>query len=96
MARRILSGIVLAAACGIATIPMLLAMALFALMARDSPHRVPPSSLREYAAVLREPDTIWLSLLYSLTFGGFVGYNMQFDDAIVGLEINYNRTLPSG
>ncbi len=29
---------------------------------------------RDYVAVLREPDTLWLSFLYSLTFGGFVGF----------------------
>ena len=28
---------------------------------------------RDYGAVLRESDTLWLSFLYSLTFGGFVG-----------------------
>lgn len=26
------------------------------------------------------------------SFGGFVGYNTQFDGAIVGFELNYNRT----
>jgi opacity protein-like surface antigen len=26
------------------------------------------------------------------SFGGFVGYNWQWDAAVVGLEINYNRT----
>ena len=29
---------------------------------------------RDYAAVLREPDTFWFSFLYGLTFGGFVGF----------------------
>ena len=31
-------------------------------------------SWSDYAAVLREPDTLWFSFLYSLTFGGFVGF----------------------
>jgi outer membrane immunogenic protein len=26
------------------------------------------------------------------SFGGFVGYNWQWDDAVVGFELNYNRT----
>jgi outer membrane immunogenic protein len=26
------------------------------------------------------------------SFGGFVGYNWQWEDAVVGVEINYNRT----
>jgi NNP family nitrate/nitrite transporter-like MFS transporter len=29
---------------------------------------------RQYGALLREPDTLWLSFFYSLTFGGFVGF----------------------
>src|SRR5207249_2685328 len=29
---------------------------------------------RKYAACLKEPDTLWFSVLYSLTFGGFVGF----------------------
>jgi NNP family nitrate/nitrite transporter-like MFS transporter len=48
-------------------------IAVFALLARDSPNRGAPPSLGAYRAVLREPDTAWLSFLYSLTFGGFVG-----------------------
>lgn len=26
-----------------------------------------------------------------LTFGAFIGYNMQWDNAVLGLELNYNR-----
>jgi NNP family nitrate/nitrite transporter-like MFS transporter len=58
---------------GLAALPLVVVFVVFALIARDSPTRAAPSSRREYAAVLREPDTLWLSLLYSLTFGGFVG-----------------------
>jgi NNP family nitrate/nitrite transporter-like MFS transporter len=54
-------------------IPIAVVLLLFALLARDSPRRAAPASLRDYVAVLREPDTVWLSLLYGLTFGGFVG-----------------------
>ena len=42
-------------------------LVLFALMARDSPRRRAPSTWRDYAAVLREPDTLWFSFLYNLT-----------------------------
>jgi outer membrane immunogenic protein len=31
-----------------------------------------------------------------LSFGGFVGYNWQWEDAVTGIEINYNRTSLSG
>jgi NNP family nitrate/nitrite transporter-like MFS transporter len=46
----------------------------FAIMAKDSPNRRVRSTWRDYAAVLREADTLWFSFLYSLTFGGFVGF----------------------
>ena len=62
-----------AATFGIALLPVAAVLVIFALIAKDSPRRVPPSSLRDYATVLREQDTLWLSFLYSLTFGGFVG-----------------------
>src|SRR6185503_5464899 len=59
---------------GFAMVPVAAVFVLFALLARDSPKRVAPTSLREYGAVVRERDTLWLSFLYSLTFGGFVGF----------------------
>ena len=62
-----------AATFGLAAVPLLVVFVLFAVMARDSPNRAAAPTRREYRAVLREPDTLWLSLLYSLTFGGFVG-----------------------
>ena len=63
-----------AATFGVAMVPVATVFVLFAWLARDSPKRVKPTSLRAYGAVLREHDTLWLSLLYSLTFGGFVGF----------------------
>jgi opacity protein-like surface antigen len=30
------------------------------------------------------------------SFGGFVGYNWQWEDAVVGIEVNYNRSSLSG
>ena len=59
---------------GIAMLPVAAVFVLFAWMARDSPKRTAPTTLRAYGAVLKEHDTLWLSLLYSLTFGGFVGF----------------------
>jgi NNP family nitrate/nitrite transporter-like MFS transporter len=63
-----------AAAFGIAIIPVSAVLLVFALLAKDSPARVAPVSLRAYGVVLRESDTLWLAFLYSLTFGGFVGF----------------------
>jgi NNP family nitrate/nitrite transporter-like MFS transporter len=62
-----------AATFGFAMIPLAAVLVVFALLAKDSPRRVAPTSGRDYAAVLGEADTLWLSFLYSLTFGGFVG-----------------------
>ena len=63
-----------AATFGVAMLPVAVVFVLFAWLAKDSRTRVAPTSLRGYGAVLRERDTLWLSFLYSLTFGGFVGF----------------------
>jgi NNP family nitrate/nitrite transporter-like MFS transporter len=63
-----------AATFGIAMVPVALVLMLFACLAKDSPTRVAPASLRTYGRVLRESDTLWLAFLYCLTFGGFVGF----------------------
>jgi NNP family nitrate/nitrite transporter-like MFS transporter len=63
---------------GVALIPVTAVLAVFILLAKDSPKRVAPTSRKEYGALLREPDTLWLSFLYSLTFGGFVGFASFF------------------
>ena len=63
-----------ASAFGFAMLPVAAVLVLFAVMARDSPRRVTPPSLREYRRVLGDPDALWLAFLYSLTFGGFVGF----------------------
>jgi NNP family nitrate/nitrite transporter-like MFS transporter len=59
---------------GIAILPLVVVFVVFALMARDSPRPIAPATLRDYQAVLGESDTLSLSWLYSLTFGGFVGF----------------------
>jgi NNP family nitrate/nitrite transporter-like MFS transporter len=59
---------------GIAMVPMAVVLLVFALVARESPSRQTPATVADYAAVIREPDTLSLSLLYALTFGGFVGF----------------------
>lgn len=59
---------------GLMILPVLTVGVLFAVMARDSPRRATPPSWQQYAAVLREPDTLWFAMLYGVTFGGFVGF----------------------
>ena len=59
---------------GMMILPVLVVLVLFAVMAKDSPRRSAGLTWRDYAAVAKERDTIWFSFLYSLTFGGFVGF----------------------
>jgi NNP family nitrate/nitrite transporter-like MFS transporter len=59
---------------GLMILPVALVLLLFALVARDSPARKAAPSWPHYAAVLNERDTFWFAFLYSLTFGGFVGF----------------------
>jgi MFS transporter, NNP family, nitrate/nitrite transporter len=58
---------------GLALIPVLVTLVLFALLAEDSPNQPAPKRLSDYAAVLSLRDTWWFCLFYSVTFGGFVG-----------------------
>lgn len=59
---------------GLAMLPVTCVAIVFALLAKDSPTRTARATWKDYTDVLREPDTLWFSFLYSLTFGGFVGF----------------------
>jgi NNP family nitrate/nitrite transporter-like MFS transporter len=59
---------------GLALVPVTLVFTVFAILARDSGAAVKRLSLGDYGRMLREPDALALSFLYSLTFGGFVGF----------------------
>jgi NNP family nitrate/nitrite transporter-like MFS transporter len=61
------------AAMGFAILPMAAAGLVFFLLAKDSPSQPAPQRVRDYLAVLRQIDTLWFCLFYSITFGGFVG-----------------------
>lgn len=58
---------------GLAMIPLLLALAFFAIFAKNSPTCPPRKTLGDYAAMLKTPDAWWFMFFYSVTFGGFVG-----------------------
>ncbi|HEY9235026.1 MAG TPA: nitrate/nitrite transporter, partial [Phenylobacterium sp.] len=58
---------------GLACLPLAIAFVVFLIFAKDAPNRPPPKALTEYLDVLKTPDAWWLMLLYSVTFGGFVG-----------------------
>lgn len=57
----------------IAAIPLALVWIVVALMAKEAPGKARSKTAGEYLAVLRQRDTLWFSLLYAVTFGGFVG-----------------------
>jgi NNP family nitrate/nitrite transporter-like MFS transporter len=58
---------------GIALLPILLVLAAFVLLSKDSPNQPAPKPLVAYGAVFKQGDTWWFCLFYSVTFGGFVG-----------------------
>lgn len=58
---------------GYAIVPILLTFIAVALMAKDSPDKPAPKSMNEYLGVIKQADTLWFCLFYSITFGGFVG-----------------------
>ena len=57
----------------LAAIPVLVVLVLFAALAKDSPRRPKARAWADYMSVMKESDVGWFCLLYSLTFGGFVG-----------------------
>jgi MFS transporter, NNP family, nitrate/nitrite transporter len=58
---------------GIAVIPLVLTLAIYLAISKDSPECPPPKPLTSYLKVLRDKDAWWFMFFYSVTFGGFVG-----------------------
>jgi NNP family nitrate/nitrite transporter-like MFS transporter len=58
---------------GIALIPLIPALVIYMLLAKDAPESPAPKSLAEYISVLKDKDAWWFMFFYSVTFGGFVG-----------------------
>lgn len=58
---------------GLALIPAAVTLLLFSCLAKEHPSQPVPKPLGAYLGICREPDTLWFCLLYSFTFGGFVG-----------------------
>jgi MFS transporter, NNP family, nitrate/nitrite transporter len=57
----------------LAMIPLALVIAAFALLAKDSPGDTRGQPFRSYLRALKVGDMWWFCLLYSVTFGGYVG-----------------------
>jgi NNP family nitrate/nitrite transporter-like MFS transporter len=58
---------------GLRMIPLAVILLAFLLMAKDSPMKPKSVPVSHYIAALRKTDLWWFCLLYSVTFGGFVG-----------------------
>jgi len=56
-------------------LPLAVVFVGFVIFAKDNPAPRKVATARDYGVVLRESDTLWLAFLYSLTFGGFVGFS---------------------
>ena len=58
---------------GLATIPLIVALIVYLVFARESPDAPPAKTLGQYMAVFRIDDAWWFMLFYAVTFGGFSG-----------------------
>ncbi|MDQ0230822.1 MFS transporter [Metabacillus malikii] len=58
---------------GFAAIPLIITFFLFIFLAKDAPTQPAPQPLVNYFKVFAYRDTWYFCLLYSVTFGGFVG-----------------------
>ena len=58
---------------GLAAIPLVLALFVYLLLAKNSPSCPPAKSLGDYLKILRDKDAWWFMFFYSVTFVGFVG-----------------------
>ncbi|WP_077211272.1 nitrate/nitrite transporter [Bacillus dakarensis] len=58
---------------GLALVPLAITFIIFITIAKDSPAQPAPQPLANYFKVFAYKDTWFFCLLYSVTFGGFVG-----------------------
>ena len=58
---------------GMAALPLVVALLVFLVMAKDAPNRPEPKRFVQYLDVLKNRDCWGLMFLYSVTFGGFSG-----------------------
>ena len=76
---------------GLAVIPLVVVLAIYLVIAKDSPDQPAPKPLSAYAEVLKVDDAWWFMLFYGVTFGGFVGLISMRD----GYDRDGNRTSVS-
>jgi NNP family nitrate/nitrite transporter-like MFS transporter len=57
-----------------ASVPLLIVWAVFFVLAKEAPVERSVKTWKDYASVLKIPDSAWFCFLYSLSFGGFSGF----------------------
>jgi NNP family nitrate/nitrite transporter-like MFS transporter len=63
---------------GMALIPLVIVIVIYAIIAKDSPNQPAPKTIMNYLSMFKFADTWWFSIFYSITFGGFVGFATYF------------------
>jgi NNP family nitrate/nitrite transporter-like MFS transporter len=58
---------------GMAVIPLVIALAIYVVCAKDAPNPPPSKGPLEYLSVLRVDDAWWFMFFYAVTFRGFSG-----------------------
>ncbi|MFL6557728.1 MAG: nitrate/nitrite transporter [Bacillus sp. (in: firmicutes)] len=58
---------------GLALSPLMIVFILYIIMAKDAPSQPAAKPVIEYLKIFKQKDTWYFCLLYSVTFGGFVG-----------------------
>ena len=58
---------------GIAMLPLLFALVIYLIYAKDAPDAPAPKTLTAYLSVLKDKDAWWFMFFYGVTFGGFSG-----------------------
>jgi NNP family nitrate/nitrite transporter-like MFS transporter len=91
---------------GMALIPLVIVIVIYAIIAKDSPNQSAPKTIMNYLGMFKFADTWWFSIFYSITFGGFVGFATYFsiffydvygENAVAGgltkIEVGYLVTI---
>jgi MFS transporter, NNP family, nitrate/nitrite transporter len=58
---------------GLAVLPLLVALVVYVLLAKNSPNNPPPKPVAAYFAPLKSGDAWWFMFFYAVSFGGFAG-----------------------
>jgi MFS transporter, NNP family, nitrate/nitrite transporter len=70
---------------GLAILPLLVALVVYLICARNSPNNPPAKPIRAYFAPLADADAWWFMFFYAVSFGGFSGLasslTIYFNDA---------------